>query len=193
MTTLAAVALGTLASLCLVRGRFVGRQAVYVLVIAPLIVPTIILAVGVYFLFIKLHLLGSVWSFVLAYTVQTLPLVVLVVSSALRRVDVSLERAAVILGASPVRAFFTVTLPAILPAVLAAGLFAFIYAFDDVVIAEFIAGTTTATLPKKMWVSLLYSIDPTVSVVSTVSIVVAVLLLSVIGLVQMGSGQRAGK
>jgi len=191
LTMCSAVILGTLAAVCLVRGRFPGRQLAYVLVMSPLIVPTIIVAVGVYFLFIGLGLLGSIWSFVLAYTMQTLPLVVLVVSSALRRVDVSLERSAVILGASPARAFFAVTLPAIWPAVLASGIFAFIHAFDDVVIAEFIAGTTVATLPKKMWVALVYSIDPTISVVSTIFIAVSVLLLSIIGLARAVSARKA--
>lgn len=177
LSAIFAVALGTLAALCLVRGRFAGRQAIYMLITAPMIVPTIVMAVGVYFLFIQLGLLGTIWSFVLAYSVQSLPIVVLVVTSALRRVNVSLERSATLLGAGPIRAFFSVTVPAIWPAIAAAGLFAFIHAFDDVVIAEFIAGTTNATLPKKMWVSLVYSIDPTISVVSTVFVAASILIL----------------
>jgi putative spermidine/putrescine transport system permease protein len=188
-----AVVLGMIAALCLVRGRFAGRQAIYLLIMAPMIVPTIVMAVGVYFLFIELKLLGTIWSFVLAYTVQSLPIVVLVVTSALRRVNVSLERLATLLGASPIRAFFSVTIPAIWPAIAAAGLFAFIHAFDDVVIAEFIAGTTTATLPKKMWVSLVYSIDPTISVVSTLFIAVSILMLMGVTAVQAIGKSRTGQ
>ena len=193
LSALGAVILGTIAALCLVRGAFAGRQAFYLLIMAPMIVPTIVTAVGVYFLFVELRLLGTIWSFVLAYTVQGLPIVVLVVTSALRRVNESLERSATILGASPIRAFFWVTIPAIWPAMAAAGLFAFIHAFDDVVIAEFIAGTTTATLPKKMWVSLVYSIDPTISVVSTVFVVVSIFMLIGVSTMQSIGKSRVGE
>jgi putative spermidine/putrescine transport system permease protein len=191
LSAIFAVVLGTTAALCLVRGDFTGRQVLYILIIAPMVVPTIVMAVGVYFLFIELRLLGTIWSFVLAYSVQTLPIVVLVVASALRRVNVSLERSATLLGAGPIRAFFSVTVPAIWPAIAAAGLFAFIHAFDDVVIAEFIAGTTNATLPKKMWVSLVYSIDPTISVVSTVFVALSILILSAALVMQRVGNSRA--
>jgi putative spermidine/putrescine transport system permease protein len=191
LSAIFAVVLGTIAALCLVRGHFTGRQVLYILIIAPMIVPTIVMAVGVYFLFIELRLLGTIWSFVLAYSVQSLPIVVLVVTSALRRVNVSLERSATLLGAGPIRAFFSVTVPAIWPAIAAAGLFAFIHAFDDVVIAEFIAGTTNATLPKKMWVSLVYSIDPTISVVSTVFVALSILILTAVSVMQRVGNSRA--
>lgn len=189
LSAVTAAALGTLTALCLVRGRFWGRQALYLLVIAPMIVPTIVMAVGVYFLYIELRLLGSIWSFVFAYTVQTVPIVVLVVSSALRRVNISLERSATILGASPIRAFFSVTMPVIWPSIAAGALFSFIHAFDDVIIAQFIAGTTVATLPKKMWVSLVYSIDPTISVVSTAFVALSVVLLCAVVVMQRIAGR----
>jgi ABC-type spermidine/putrescine transport system permease subunit II len=192
LSALLAVVLGTVAALCFVRGRFFGGQAIYVLLLAPMIVPTIVTAVGVYFLFIEIGLLGSLWSFVFAYAAQTIPIVMLVATSALRRVSLPLERSAMILGASPLRAFFSVTMPAIWPSLAAAGLFAFIHAFDDVVIAEFIAGTTSETLPKKMWVSLVYSIDPTISVVSTIFLAVSLTLLTAISMAQM-AGRRQAK
>jgi putative spermidine/putrescine transport system permease protein len=191
LSALCAVVIGTITALCLVRGRFAGRQAIYLLILAPMIVPTIVLAVGIYFLYIELRLLGTIWSFIFVYTVQSVPIVVLVVSSALRRVNISLERSAVILGASPIRAFFSITMPAIWPSIAAAGLFSFIHAFDDVVVAEFIAGTTVATLPKKMWVSLVYSIDPTISVVSTVFVVISVVILTAITLMQSATKRAA--
>lgn len=193
LSAMSAVIVGTIAALGLVRGRFPGRQAVYLLIIAPMIVPTIVMAVGTYFLFIDLKLLGTIWSFVLAYTVQCVPIVVLVVSSALRRVNISLERSATILGASPVRAFFSVTAPAIWPAAATAGLFSFIHAFDDVVIAQFIAGTANVTLPKKMWVALVYSIDPTISVVSTVFVAASILILTTIASLQAIAGRQGGE
>lgn len=191
LSAICAVIIGTVTAVCLVRGSFPGRHGFYLLIIAPMIVPTIVLAVGIYFLYIEMRLLGTIWSFVFVYTVQSVPIVVLVVSSALRRVDISLERSAMILGAPPIRAFLSTTMPAIWPAVAAAGLFSFIHAFDDVVVAEFIAGTTVATLPKKMWVSLVYSIDPTISVVSTVFVVLSIAILAAIALMQWVTSRRA--
>jgi len=190
LSALLSVVLGTLAALSFVRGSFAGARVLYIVLLAPMIVPTIVMAVGVYFLFVQMHLLGSLWSFVFAYATQTTPIVMLVATSALRRVNVSLERSAMLLGASPLRAFFSVTMPTIWPSLAAAGLFAFIHAFDDVVIAEFIAGTTSQTLPKKMWVSLVYSIDPTISVVSTMFLAVSAVLLICIGIVQVVADRR---
>lgn len=109
--------------------------------------------------------------------VVAIPVVVIVVSAALRRVDESLERAATILGATRVRAFLAVTLPIIRPSILAASLFAFISSFDEIVMALFLAGTTSSTLPKKMWESLRFQIDPTISAVSTLLVVLSLVVL----------------
>ena len=193
VSAVAAVVLGTLAAVALTRGTFFGKRIFNLLMIAPLIVPVIVVAVGVYFLFSQMGLLGTKWSFILVYTVMDLPLVLLIVSSALRRVDRTPELAATTLGASPLVAFMRTTMPMIWPALVAGGLFAFIHSFDDVVIAEFIAGVNTATLPKKMWVSLLYSIDPSLSAVSTLMVLVSTLALIAIGVVYRvaAQGKRA--
>jgi ABC-type spermidine/putrescine transport system permease subunit II len=145
-----------------------------------------VIGVGVYLFFAKIHLLGTIWSFVFTYTALTVPIVILLVSSALRQSNVRLERAAATLGARPIRAFASVTLPSILPAILAGGLFAFITAFDEVVVAQFLAGAAHATLPKLMWVSLVYSIDPTISAISTLLVLLSLAILAVAGVLQRG-------
>jgi len=114
---------------------------------------------------------------VLAHTVLAIPVVVMVVAAALRRVDESLERAATILGATRPRAFLAVTLPIIRSSIVAGGLFAFITSFDEIVLALFLAGTTSSTLPKKMWESLRFQIDPTISAVSTLLVVLSLVVL----------------
>ncbi len=177
LTTAGSVLLGSLAAIGLVRGAFARKYLVYVTILAPLIVPVIVSAVAVYFLFVRMRLVGSLWAFVLAHTVLAVPVVVLVVSAALRRVDESLEQAATILGASRARAFLEVALPMIRPAIVAGGLFAFITSFDEIVMALFLAGTTSATLPKKMWESLRFQIDPTISAVSTLLVILSVVVL----------------
>lgn len=177
LTTVGAVGLGTLAAIGLVRGTFARKSLAYFAILAPLIVPLIVSAVAIYFLFVQLRLVGGLWAFVLAHTVIAIPVVVLVVSAALRRVDESLERAATILGATRVRAFIAVTLPILRPAIVAGGLFAFITSFDEIVMALFLAGTTSSTLPKKMWESLRFQIDPTISAVSTLLVVLSLIVL----------------
>ncbi|MBI4011527.1 MAG: ABC transporter permease subunit [Candidatus Rokubacteria bacterium] len=177
LTTLGSVVLGALGAIGLVRGTFPRKYVAYFAILAPLIIPVIISAVAIYFLFVQLRLVGSLWAFVLAHMVVAIPVVVIVVSAALRRVDESLERAATILGATRVRAFLAVTLPIIRPSILAASLFAFISSFDEIVMALFLAGTTSSTLPKKMWESLRFQIDPTISAVSTLLVVLSLVVL----------------
>ncbi|MBI4420211.1 MAG: ABC transporter permease subunit [Gemmatimonadetes bacterium] len=177
LTSAGALVLGTLAAIGLVRGGFRRAHLWYLGILAPMIVPAIVSAVAVYFLFVRLRLVGSLWSFVLAHLVLAIPVVVVVVSAALRRVDRSLESAATVLGAHPIRAFFAVTFPAIRPAVVAALLFAFITSLDEIVMALFLAGTTSATLPAKMWESLRFQIDPTIAAISTLLILLSLLVL----------------
>ena len=177
LTAVMSVILGSAGALAFVRGRFLGKSAIYVATLLPMIVPVIVTAVATYFLFARLHLLGNVWGFAIADTVLAIPMVVLIVSAALRGIDVSLERAATILGANPVRAFFTVTLPTIAPALAAGGLFAFITSFDESVIALFLSSITAATLPKVMWDDLRFQVDPTISAISTLLVGVSIVLL----------------
>lgn len=186
LAALGATVLGTLAAIGFVRGEFAGKRAAFMLALAPQIVPAIVLAVGVYLFFAQIHLLGTLWSFVFAYVALTVPIVMLLVAAALRQANVRLERAAATLGANPVRAFLAITLPAMLPTVLAGSLFAFITAFDEVVIAQFLAGSLNATLPKLMYVSLVYSIDPTISAISTLLVGLSLAIVTVAALFQRG-------
>jgi putative spermidine/putrescine transport system permease protein len=178
VTAVLSVALGTLAAIGLVRGEYRAKSVVFFIVLAPLIVPVIVSAVAVYFVLVRMQLVGNFWAFVIAHVVLATPVVLLVVSAALRRVDQSLERAATILGATRARAFLEVTLPVLRPALISALLFAFITSFDEIVMALFLAGTTSATLPKRMWESLRFQIDPTIAAISTLLIVLSLLVLA---------------
>lgn len=180
-SALIATLLATLAAIGMVRSTsFNGKNAIYLLLLAPLIVPVVVIAVGSYFLFADLKLLGSAWTFIIAYVVIDVPIAFLIIIAAMQKVDLSLERAAMVMGANPVQAFMRSTFPVIWPALLAATLFSFIHAFDDVVIAEFVSTVTKVTLPKKIWVSLVYSIEPTISAISTLLVIFSSCILSVI-------------
>ena len=186
LTMVTATALGTAAAAGL-RRPFRARPLVGLALIAPLVVPVIITAVATYELYARLRLVGTVAGLVLAHTVLALPFVVIVVRAALRGLDPTLELAAQSLGASQWQTFRFVTFPLIRPAMLSAALLAFMASFDEVVIAVFISGARTSTLPKLMWEGIRTEIDPTIAAVSTVLIVVTGLILMSIALLRRHS------
>jgi putative spermidine/putrescine transport system permease protein len=177
LTTFLATTLGTAASLGLVRGRFPGRGAINSFIVSPLIVPGIIVAIGVYFVFAQVRLVGNPLGLALAHTALAIPFVVTNVSATLQGFDERLEYAAMNLGANRWQTFRRVTLPIIRPGVFAGALFAFITSFDERIVALFISGTGAVTLPRRMWDSLRQEIDPTIAAVSTVLITISIVIL----------------
>jgi putative spermidine/putrescine transport system permease protein len=177
LTTILATVLGTLAALALTRARFPGRSVVNGLVLAPLVVPIVIIAIGMFSLFARWRLGGTLVGLVLAHTALAVPFVVVSVSASLRTMDRNLELAAASLGASPRVTFRRVTLPIILPGVIAGAIFAFISSWDEVVVAIFLTSARFRTLPVKMWEQVRQAVDPTVAAVATLLLVVTTSLL----------------
>ena len=177
LTTVLATVLGTLAALGLSRGRFYGRSLVNALVLSPLIVPVVVIAIGMFGLFVQWRLAGSLPGLVLAHTALALPFVVVAVSASLRTMDRNLELAAANLGANPRRTFFNITFPIILPGVVTGAIFAFITSWDEVVVAIFMTSARFRTLPVEMWEQVRQAVDPTVAAVSTTLLVVTTVLL----------------
>jgi putative spermidine/putrescine transport system permease protein len=188
--TALALALGVPAAFGLVRRPFRGKSALLALFMAPIIVPYIITAIAVYFLFARLGLLGTPVSLLLAHTLLAVPKVVVIVAAALKGFDRTLERASMSLGAGPVTTFLRVTYPAIRPAVITAALFAFLTSFDELILTMFIAGPTTTTLPKQMWDAVRLEIDPTIAAASSLLIAVAVFILAVTELLRRRVGVK---
>lgn len=193
--TILASLLGTLAAFYFVRTDFKCKEILYGLMLSPMIMPVIILAIAVYFFFAKLKLIGSVIGLVTAHTVLAVPFVIVIVTATLQGFDVSLEKAAMNLGANRLRTFFKITFPLIRPGLLTGALFAFLTSFDEVIIAIFISGTTANTLPKKMWDSLTMETDPTITAIATmlISLTVALLLVIEIYRRKLVDRQTAGK
>jgi putative spermidine/putrescine transport system permease protein len=187
-TATLALALGVPLSFGLARGKFPGRRMLDRLTMAPIVVPTIILAVAVYGIFAKLKLIGAWYGLALAHSVLALPFVVLVMIAGLRDFDRSLEQAAEGLGASRWRTLWRVTLPILRPSLISAGLLAFISSFDEVVVALFLSGARM-TLPKKMFDNILMEIDPTIAAVSVMQILLVSIVLFLIG--RFGRGLSA--
>jgi putative spermidine/putrescine transport system permease protein len=176
-TAIAASILGTLAALGIARGRFPGRSVANVLILSPLVVPVIVIAIGMFALFVRWKITGSVLGLTVAHTALAVPYVVVSVSTSLRTMDRNLEMAAANLGANPVRTFRHITLPLIMPGVFAGALFAFLSSWDEVVVAIFLTTTRFRTLPTVMWEQVRQVIDPTVASVATVLLAITTVVL----------------
>ncbi|WP_082056690.1 ABC transporter permease [Pseudomonas sp. 10-1B] len=155
------------ASFALVRHHFIGRNAFNLLLMLPMIVPQIVMALGYYMYFGSLGLTQSFTGIIIAHTCLGIPVATLIITAALKSFDNNLERAASSLGARSLTTFRLVTFPVLRPAILVAALFSFIQSFDETVIAVFISGRDTATLPRQMFNSFRMEADPVISAASS--------------------------
>jgi putative spermidine/putrescine transport system permease protein len=177
LTAVTATVLGTMGALGVVRGRFPGRRLVQAVFVAPLIVPVVVVGIGVFLVFTRWHLTGSILGLVVGHTVLAIPFVVVTVGASLQGVDPVYERAAASLGAGPLMTFARITLPLILPGVLIGALFAFAISFDEVVVAIFLTSPTVHTLPVQMWSTIRDNIDPTMAAITTMLLGFTLLVL----------------
>jgi len=182
--------LGTLAALGIVRCKFRGKGILYGFIISPLVIPVIIIALSSYFLMAKLRLIGSPLGLALAQTVIAVPIVVVIVANTLKNFDITLEKAAMVMGAGRIRTFFKVTFPMIRTGILSAAFFAFLTSFDELIIALFVGGTTGVTLPRKMWEGVRMEIDPTIAAVATLLTFLSVFVLGLIIKIQAIAEKR---
>lgn len=189
LTSVFATVLGTLGALGLTRVSQRLARGLGTLFILPLIVPTIITAVAFYGTFSRLGLVGNILGLVLAHTILALPFVVINVSAVMQKVDWRIVDAARSLGATPLKAFFRVTLPAIRPGVLAGSVFAFLTSFDEIVIALFISGARAVTLPVQMWSGIRFEISPTVAAASCLLLLLSCFMLTLYWLLRKESAQ----
>lgn len=182
-----ALILGTLAALALVRfGRFAGRGLFTGLVTAPLVMPEIILGLAMLLLFVALQQ-AIAWpdgrgftTIAIAHTTIGMAYATVVIRSRLAQMDSSLEEAAMDLGARPVKVFFVITLPVIAPALVAAWLLAFTLSLDDVVVAQFVSGPGSTTLPIEVFSSVRLGLSPQINALGTIIIaVVATVIFAV--------------
>ncbi len=172
-----ATALGTLAALALNRlGRFKGRTLLTAMITAPLVMPEIITGISLLFLFISL----SDWigwpanrgamTITIAHVTFSLCYVAVVVRSRLHSLDPALEEAAMDLGARPLRVFLDITVPNIAPAMVAGWLLSFTLSLDDVVIASFVSGPGSTTLPMLIFSKVRLGVTPDINALATVII-----------------------
>jgi len=177
-----AVVIGTMAAILLTRfRRFPGKTLFGGLITAPLVMPEVITGLSLLLLFVTLSdwfgVFGSrgmltIW---IAHVTFSVAFVTVVVSSRLGEVDKSIEEAAMDLGANRVKVFFLITLPMIAPALVAGWLLAFTLSLDDLVIASFVSGPASTTLPMKVFSSVRLGVSPKINALATLMILVVVI------------------
>jgi putrescine transport system permease protein len=173
MSSTLATILGTMAAYVIVRGgRFKGRTVMSGMLYAPIVMPEVITGLSLLLLFIAIGLDRGLVTIVLAHTTFTMCFVSVVVSSRLVTFDQSLEEAALDLGCTPWDAFKSVTLPIIAPAVISGWLLAFTLSLDDLVLASFVSGPSSTTLPIKIFSAVRLGVSPKINALSTLMIAI---------------------
>jgi putrescine transport system permease protein len=183
-----AVILGTLAGLALARfGKFRGRTLLSGMTTAPLVMPEVITGLSLLMLFVVMEgLLGwpegrGVTTITIAHMTLTVAYVTVIVQSRLSTLDDSLEEAAMDLGARPSKIFFLITLPIIAPALISGWLLSFTISLDDLVIASFVAGPGSSTLPMVIFSKVRMGVSPDINALASI-----IVLLVTIGVVVAG-------
>jgi len=170
--------LGLMASLALVRfGRFRGHMTFAGMITAPLVMPEVITGLSLLLLLFVAMEQAIGWpagrgmlTIFIAHVTFSTAFVTVILSSRLREVDRSIEEAAMDLGATPLKVFFVITLPIIAPALLAAWLLGFTLSLDDLVIASFVSGPGSTTLPMKVFSSVRLGVSPKINALATIII-----------------------
>ena len=171
-----ATLLGTMAALALARREaFAGRAAFGALLLAPMVMPEVVLGLSLLLLFVALDLDRGVLTVTIAHATVAIPFVAAIVGARLASFDRDLERAAADLGATPLVATLTVTLPMAAPAIAAGFLLAFTLSFDDLVVASFTSGPGATTLPMRIYSSVRLGVAPDVNAAAALMIAIVVL------------------
>ncbi|KRV63243.1 spermidine/putrescine ABC transporter permease [Aeromonas veronii] len=173
-TAIAAVALGTVAAFVLTRiSHFRGRTLFGGMVTAPLVMPEVITGLSLLLLFVAMaQLVGwpaergmlTIW---IAHTTFCTAYVAIVVSARLRELDLSIEEAAMDLGAKPWKVFFLITIPMIAPSLAAGGMMSFALSLDDLVLASFVSGPGSTTLPMEVFSAVRLGVKPEINAVAS--------------------------
>jgi putative spermidine/putrescine transport system permease protein len=177
VSSLIATTLGFLGAYSLVRGTYRNKKLLISFCLLPLIIPSIITAVALYFASVPLDLVGSRLWIAICHAALSIPVVLLILISSLQGVDQSIERAAYGLGASKFYTFTRIVIPLAAPGILSAAFFSFLTSFDELIISLFLSGVSSQTLPVRIWNSLLMDMEPVIAAISSFLILLTIVLL----------------
>lgn len=174
IVTPVSVVTGGLAAFALARARIPLARLIELCLYSPLMVPLVVTGLAVLALASRVGFHYSFWTIVISHVFITFPYSVRATSAVLARYDSQLDEAAASLGATPLQTFVRVTLPVIRPGIFAGALFAFVMSFDDFAVSIFLIGPGTVTLPISIYQYMEFNLDPAVSAVSAMLILLAV-------------------
>ncbi|WP_417512766.1 ABC transporter permease subunit [Marinobacter sp.] len=174
------VVIGTVASFVLIRfQRFRSKTLLSMMITAPLVMPEVIIGLSLLLMFVAMEgLVGwpggrGILTIIIAHSTFGAAYAAVIIQSRLVDMDLSIEEAALDLGARPVRVFFDVTLPVIAPALMSGWLLAFTLSLDDLVIASFVSGPGASTLPMVIFSKVRLGVSPDVNALAAIIIGVA--------------------
>jgi spermidine/putrescine transport system permease protein len=188
LSSLGAVALGTVASLAIARRRFRGKAVASAFLLSPLVIPFVVFGISLLLLFHSIGIPRSILTVVIGHIVISLPYAILVLVPRLEQIDPALEEAAYDLGAGHLRTFRSVTLPLILPAIVSAFLIAFTTSFDEYAVASFVVGSRV-TFPIYLYSALRFPSQ----LPQVIAVAVVVLMVSLAVVVAAEIGRRAAE
>ncbi|NNU60957.1 ABC transporter permease subunit [Ochrobactrum soli] len=171
--------IGIPAAFLLARANIRGKAAILAFVLSPIVAPRIIIAVGLFYVFAELGLVGTSLGLIIGHTVVCVPYVVMTMVAVLRNYDTRFDLAAQSLGASPMKSLAYVTFPMLAAGMFSAFLFAFATSFDELTIALFSSGGLNSTLPKQFWDEVTLQVSPVIAAVSTCLLVFISVLIFV--------------
>ena len=184
LTACAATIVGTVAGFVMARfGRFRGHSGFASTMTAPLVMPEVITGLSLLLLFVSMERtfgwpdgrgMLTIW---LSHVTFATAFVAVIISSRLREMDISIEEAAMDLGAPPLKVFFVITIPIIIPALISGWLLSFTLSMDDVVITYFVAGPGSTTLPMKVFSSVRMGVSPKINAIATIIVLFAAFLV----------------
>ena len=173
LTIFLATPIGTLAAYGLANSSARVRSILFPIMISPMMVPIILVAIGLFYFYVQFNMVNSIPGLVLGHSLVAMPLVLIIVLSALKNYDMNQEKVARSLGASRTRAFIEITLPQIKFSLVSAGLISFLTSFDEIIISLFVAGGDNSTITRSMFLALRDQIDPTIAAISTILIIIS--------------------
>lgn len=186
----AALVLGLLGALALIRAHFPGKEVLRGFLLSPIVMPKIVLGVGWFIFFARLGMQGGAVPITLAHIIVVLPFIINILAANLVGLDPSLEEAAQDLGASTPTVLWRIVLPQIRSGLIVSGLLAFIVSFDQVESSIFLTRGENNTLPIEMFLYMEKWQDPTIAALSTLLIVFAAAIVAVAVLFSRGTDLR---
>ncbi|GLR84640.1 ABC transporter permease [Bradyrhizobium iriomotense] len=190
-TTVIATFIAVPAAYGLVRFNFLGKKFLLALIMSPLVIPSVVFALGIYLYFSTLRLGGTTLGLIVAHTMFVIPYALVIISAGVQKLDPNLEFGAMLMGAGRLRMLMTVVLPQLYPSIAAGALFAFLISFDEVVISWFLAGPNTTTLSVKMFSAIQWEISPVIAAVSTILTAVSLVVCLINVALQKGGEQSS--